>query len=263
MRLCALEYLRREALEYPACTKSPFLLPFGAADIRNSYGSWVNNAQTVGPYASTGRSGPTCWAYPDMLMVGVGSGSCSGDSCANGVGLPTIVEQRSHFGLWCILSSPLTLSLDLTNATTTNLVWSIITNVDAIAINQAWAGAPGGVFASSASNITLQHCTPLWDGDQNCTLPVTQSWYKPLPNGDAAVFIANHGFDSPSVTVNFSDVPGLLCAATGTCDVFDIWAQAGVGEHTGFYSVLSLESHNSVFLRISAPSSPDIRVSQE
>ena len=35
-----------------------------SGDINNAYSSWVSNAQTVAQYATTGRSGPTCWAYP-------------------------------------------------------------------------------------------------------------------------------------------------------------------------------------------------------
>jgi alpha-galactosidase len=215
-------------------------------DIRNTYGSWVANAQTVAPYASAGFSGPTCWAYPDMLMVGVIGGSCSGDECAAAsVPLPTLVEQRTHFGLWCILSSPLTLSLDLTNATTVDAIWPIITNVDAIGVDQAWAGSHGGVFAAAAVNVTLQHCTPEWDGDQNCTLPVSQSWFKPLTGGGAAVFVANHGPNPLPVVITFAAVPGLGCS---TCDVYDVWGQASIGSHAGSYSVPALASHDSVFV---------------
>merc|ERR1712113_480324 len=40
-------------------------------DITNDYSSWMKNAQEVAQFATSGRSGPTCWAYPDMLMIGV------------------------------------------------------------------------------------------------------------------------------------------------------------------------------------------------
>lgn len=33
-----------------------------STDIRNTYGSWVLNADSVEQYASTGRTGPGCWA---------------------------------------------------------------------------------------------------------------------------------------------------------------------------------------------------------
>ena len=37
-------------------------------------------------------------------------------------------EARTHFNLWCITSSPLILGLDLSNATTVDSIWDIITN---------------------------------------------------------------------------------------------------------------------------------------
>ena len=82
-----------------------------------------------------------CHRYPDMLMIGV-QGQCpdeGGDRLgpwSNGFKQPTVTEQRTHFGLWCTLSAPLTLSLDFTNKTATDSVWHIITNTHAIAVNQ-------------------------------------------------------------------------------------------------------------------------------
>lgn len=52
-------------------------------------------------------------------------------------------EDRSHFGAWVITSSPLILGYDLNDEATTDKVWEIISNKEAIAINQAWAGHPG------------------------------------------------------------------------------------------------------------------------
>jgi hypothetical protein len=42
-----------------------------SGDINNNYASWMSNAQTVAAYAQTGRSGPTCWAYPGDLPLTV------------------------------------------------------------------------------------------------------------------------------------------------------------------------------------------------
>ena len=54
----------------------------------------------------------------DMLMIGV-QGGCpdegqthGGGPWSNGFVQPTVTEQRTHFGLWCTLSAPLTLSID-------------------------------------------------------------------------------------------------------------------------------------------------------
>ena len=55
--------------------------------------------------------------------------------------LASFNEDRSHFGAWCIVSSPLILGFDLTNADTYTRVWPIISNKEAIQVNQV-AGLP-------------------------------------------------------------------------------------------------------------------------
>lgn len=50
--------------------------------------------------------------------------------------------NRAHFGAWCIVSAPLVLGLELTEAKLTPII-DIITNREAIAVNQDWAGHPG------------------------------------------------------------------------------------------------------------------------
>ena len=64
-------------------------------------------------------------------------------------------ETRTHFGAWCIVSSPLTLSMDVNNDTIMDSVWDLISNKEAIAVNQAWYGHPGGPYSASDTNVTL------------------------------------------------------------------------------------------------------------
>ena len=40
-----------------------------STDIRNTYGSFMENAQTVAPFAATNRTGPGCWAYVSFSVV--------------------------------------------------------------------------------------------------------------------------------------------------------------------------------------------------
>jgi alpha-galactosidase len=228
----------------------PYIHTFrSSTDIRNTYGSWVLNADSVEPYASSGRTGPTCWAYPDMLMIGVGT-TCAGDTCAGREEppLPTLIEQRAHYGLWCVLSSPLTLSMDFANRSLVDSVWPVITNTDAIGVNQAWAGSPGGVLYKSPANVTLQHCTPGWAGDKPCTIPEVQIWYKPLSNGRVALFAAVHALSPRNVTVDLANVPGLACGEAKLCNVRDVWAQAPAGTAAGYFVAQGVASHDSVFV---------------
>ena len=59
---------------------------------------------------------------------------------------------------------------------------------------QAWAGDIGGLIYESPETVVLQHCAWIWAGDPNCTLPVEQQMYKPLPGGGAAVRAAARPF---------------------------------------------------------------------
>ncbi len=47
------------------------------------------------------------------------------------------------------VSSPLVLGLDLTNETNMDLFWPIITNHEAIAVNEAWVGDAGTLLKQS------------------------------------------------------------------------------------------------------------------
>eukprot|EP00456_Euglypha_rotunda_P047149 TRINITY_DN37590_c0_g1_i2.p1 TRINITY_DN37590_c0_g1~~TRINITY_DN37590_c0_g1_i2.p1 ORF type:complete len:269 (-),score=49.48 TRINITY_DN37590_c0_g1_i2:11-739(-) len=119
-------------------------------DIRPTYASVANNLQSVRPWVNL--TGPGCWPYPDMLEVGVTNSQTDN--------VPTLnyVEARSHFGAWCVVSSPLVLGFDLTNETTVQSVWDIVTNTEAININQQWAGFPGDCISESGKMINFTLC---------------------------------------------------------------------------------------------------------
>ena len=71
--------------------------------------------------------------------------------------MKSFAEDRSHFGAWVITSSPLVLGYDLTDASVTDRGWSIISNTEAIGINQAWAGHPGRRVAAWTPNGTSSY----------------------------------------------------------------------------------------------------------
>merc|ERR1711953_838789 len=74
---------------------------------------------------------------------------------SNPNGALSLVESRSHFAAWCVTSSPLILGFDLTNQSLLEEVYPVISNVRAIAINQAWHGHPGRLVRNSSHTITL------------------------------------------------------------------------------------------------------------
>eukprot|EP01006_Ploeotia_vitrea_P048604 TRINITY_DN67255_c4_g1_i1.p1 TRINITY_DN67255_c4_g1~~TRINITY_DN67255_c4_g1_i1.p1 ORF type:complete len:378 (-),score=24.30 TRINITY_DN67255_c4_g1_i1:364-1344(-) len=116
-------------LTVPTETWCPFNFFRSSGDISPNWDRIIANLQTTKKFQQKKNplSRPGCWAYPDMLEVG---------------NIPQI-ESRSHFGAWCIVSSPLTLGFDMTDNTKMDEVWDIITNKEAIAVNQAWQGHPG------------------------------------------------------------------------------------------------------------------------
>eukprot|EP00040_Diaphanoeca_grandis_P011584 m.3405 g.3405 ORF g.3405 m.3405 type:complete len:150 (-) comp2270_c0_seq1:66-515(-) len=120
----------------------------------------------------TPLSRPGCWAFPDMLEVG------------NIEGPLAQVETRSHFGAWCITSSPLMLGFDLMNTTIMDNVWDVISNWEAISVNQAWEGHPGFLAL----------------GPGNTSHP-QEAWGKPMSGGRMAVLLINQGMSTTTVTV--------------------------------------------------------------
>ena len=218
----------------------PFHLYRSSDDIRPVFGSVLSNLQTVLPLVAQNLSYPGCWAYPDMLEVGVTNTQSS-------LPMLTHTEARSHFGAWCIVSAPLTLGLDLTDKTTVDSVWDIITNTEAIAINQDYAGKSGDQFYTSTATTSFSPCH--W-GNNTCVMPSQQYWYKPLSNGDFAVLLMNNGAQAQNMTVSFADIPGLKY---DQLTIRDVWAHVTIpGCFENQYTIPYVGSRDSVFLRLSA-----------
>ena len=161
-------------------------------------------------------------------------------------------ETRSHFGAWCITSSPLTLSHDVNNETVTQSIWSVISNREAIGVNQAWAGHSGSPFARSASVVTHRwldrapHTAgPLREVASDA--PSWQAFYKPLQPAGAktALLLMNHDTAAQDLTVEFSAVPGLSCSR---CAVRDIYAKSDLGVFAGSFTARGVGPHDSSFL---------------
>ena len=66
-----------------------------------------------------------------------------------------VAWNRAHFGAWCIVSSPLILGLDLDSPHLEEVV-PFITNSEAIAVNQQWAGSAGFLLSTTERNATAR-----------------------------------------------------------------------------------------------------------
>lgn len=132
----------------------PFNFYRSSGDIIATFASVVTNLQSVIGIPSR----PHCWAYPDMLEVG---------------NLASFEEDRSHYAMWSIVSSPLTLGMDLRNDTKVNALLPILVNPEILAVNQVWAGHAGFLVQSSAAttNMSFVEAVPC-----NATAPSQKGW---------------------------------------------------------------------------------------
>jgi alpha-galactosidase len=163
----------------------------------------ANKEQYVG-------AGPGHWNDPDVLEVGNGLND---------------TEGRAHFSMWVIMASPLIAGNDL--STMTEATKAILTNQEAIAINQDPLGKQGRVVATPGSDLEV--------------------WSKELSGTNArGVALFNRSSGSANITVTWSDI-GL---PAGSASVRDIWAAQDVGPATDSYTASNIPSHSVVLLKI-------------
>ncbi|MEI6683715.1 MAG: glycoside hydrolase family 27 protein [Bacteroidota bacterium] len=156
-------------------------------------------------------AGPGHWNDADMLQVG------------NGKLTPD--EERLHFSMWAMFSSPLMAGNDIRNITGETL--SMLTNREVIAIDQDCLGIPAIRWMKS--------------GD-------LEIWYKPLDHGDLAFCLFNRG----SKTIAFNQdlkVIGNWYPVDNYYVVRDLWKHKEIG-NSGENLVGSLPPHGVLLVRL-------------
>lgn len=252
----------------------PFHFFRTSGDIWSSYGSFMAilqysiNSENLQRHDGSGKmialSRPGCWAFLDMLEVG-----CNANGPNPQDRTLTPAETRTHFGAWAIVSSPLFLSHDVSNDTIMDELWPVIANPEAIAINQAWVGFPGGMFHFSRKTIKFTY-----KGSKFKPSIFAQIYlYKPISNDKVAVLLINSEESPINATLNFADVPDLPCGGgdhaieqstgklkipenstrTAKCFVRDVWKRENLGTFIESFTATNLGSHDSAFLIISTP----------
>ncbi|MFQ3578772.1 MAG: carbohydrate-binding protein [Bacteroidales bacterium] len=159
----------------------------------------------LAPYCSPGH-------YNDMDMLEVGRGL-------------SFEEDKSHFTMWCILSSPLLLGNDLTKMSAQTK--SILTNTEVIAINQDTTGLQAHLIQDNGAGL--------------------QVWAKNL-NGrqslERAVVLFNRSNTTASMTVKWSDLN-----LVGAASVRDLWAKTNLGTFNESYTA-SVPSRGVVLIKV-------------
>ena len=103
-------------------------------------------------------------------------------------------------------------------------VWPTITNREAIAVDHAWAGDPGGLYKTLHNN-------------------TVEIWAKPLPHQAVAVLILNAAAQNISLEVSLDDLPPFAAGATSYRSV---WGGRDVPITNG-KMLLELTTHDNVF----------------
>jgi len=111
-------------------------------------------------------AGPDHWNDPDMMEVG------------NGL---TVVENRSHFSMWCMLAAPMIAGNDIRKMSKETL--DILINKEAIAVDQDSLGIQGFKYSSKDS---------------------VDVWFKLLNKGDWAVCFLNRGIKPQNIEFNWT-----------------------------------------------------------
>lgn len=167
-------------------------------------------------------SRPGCWAYPDMMMVGVTVPRHSPTPPIDPNPM-TPLEWRTHFAMWAVTSSPLILGFDLTDTARLRAAWPIVANEEALAVSQSWAGHPGFLVANSTE---VKDFAVVWGSPgvltTNASLPSWQVWAKPLKDNGVAVLVVKV-WDGVAATLSlpFSDFfsPGSIPASVTVRDI--------------------------------------------
>jgi alpha-galactosidase len=172
-------------------------------------------------------------------------------------------ESRTHFGAWCIVSSPLILGMNLSDTENLATFWPIISNEEAIAVNQEYAGMSGTRFYESAEVTKFSPCG--WGPEfRNCTYASQMYWYKALPGGDIAVLLMNNADTPALLTLEWNTVPGLLSPQGSLVKVRDIWNHANLGVFEGAFVPNDYTmSRDSIFLRLTPVSADEAVISEE
>ena len=116
----------------------------------NSFERVHHNVHSLVPYLQEPPlSKPGAWAYGDGMELGRMSGPYRE------------AEDRTIFGWYVVTSSPLYLGHNVSDDETNARVWPIVSNIEAIAINQQWSGHPGRLVKTWGPSTTSNTRWPL------------------------------------------------------------------------------------------------------
>jgi alpha-galactosidase len=159
------------------------------------------------------------WNDPDMMEVGNG--------------MP-VNEDRAHFSMWCMLAAPLIAGNDIRDMKPETL--EILTNIDAIAVNQDALGIQGFKYE---------------------TFDSVEVWVKPLINSDLAVCFLNRAkkkqeikFEWTSNAIVDKNFDFNYNFDETEYEIYDIWNKSSIGTTKKLLKKV-INGHDVLMLRLS------------
>lgn len=178
-------------------------------DIQNDWGSVkniINQSLYLSPFAGGGH-------YNDMDMLEVGRSM-------------TPEEDRTHFGMWCIMASPLLIGCDLTSLKPETL--ELLTNPEVVALNQDPLG--------------LQAYVARRDGDTYVLVKDIEEL-----NGNVRAIAFYNPTDEPKeLSIDFADIQ-----LGGNVEVRDLFAHKNLGKKQQSFSQ-TIPAHGLGLYRLEA-----------
>ncbi|HXD76942.1 MAG TPA: NPCBM/NEW2 domain-containing protein [Puia sp.] len=155
-------------------------------------------------------AGPGHWNDPDMLEVGH---------------LATVLQDRFHFSLWCILAAPLMAGNDL--RTMPDSVKAILTAREVIAVDQDPRGFQGYKVFDNGKQLVYN---------------------KPLADGTTAVLLANTDSSAAGISVRWDQI-GLR----GRQRVRDLWNGTDLGFVNDSFTTAKLPQYGHMLIKVGTP----------
>jgi len=173
-------------------------------DIRDTWDSMISNAEATDKWWS--YAGPGGWNDPDMLEVGNGG--------------MTVDQYRAHFSLWCLMKAPLLIGCDVSRMK--DEIFAILTNAEAIAVNQDPLGIQGHKVKTHLNS---------------------EVWAGPLANHAYVVVLLNVGLLETNITATWSDI-GIPNGSH--CVLRDLWQHRDLGTFSD--SIAQVVAKTSAFM---------------
>eukprot|EP01084_Bolivina_argentea_P317453 550393_1 len=169
-----------------------------STDINPGWGSVMHN---LGCGIGFGKwAQPGAWTDLDILEVDVGNFHYN-----SGASVQRLMMNQAHFGLWCIMSSPLLFSINI--STMAVEIYNVLTNKYALNVSQNYLDNGGDeILQFNITNQFKESYIALTSKNKN----QTQLFYKPMPNnvGNAAFLYLNRNETfNYTITLQFNQLP--------------------------------------------------------